>query len=79
MKHDTESKEDFAYNKGTKNEFDDLMRNIDSNVEGEDDEGEEGNDAAQDDYLQTPIEKIFDGLDDLCDEDRVLLLFRVCR
>ena len=72
LQHDTSSKEDFSYNKGLKNDFYDLMRNLSSKGEEE-----SGTTAADEDFLQTPIDKIFDGLD-LCDEDRVLVMFRVC-
>ena len=78
MKFDTESKEDFSFNKGTKNEFDNIMRALDSNAgDDEDQKTKEEVDLSGESFLQSPIEKIFDGLE-LCQEDRVLLMFRVC-
>lgn len=74
LKFDTESKEDFSYNKGLKNEFDDLMRNLDSNT---DEENASKDDLSNDPFLNSPIENIYDGLT-LCAEDKALLLFRVC-
>jgi len=49
-----------------------LLRNLDSK---DDEEGAEADNPANDEFLQSPIENIFDGLD-LCDEHRCLLLFR---
>jgi len=72
LQYDTSSKEDFSYNKGLKNDFDDLMRNLASKGEGDD----STTSAADEDFLRVPINQIFDGLE-LCDEDRVLVMFRV--
>ena len=76
LQHDTSSKEDFSYNKGMKNDFDDMLRNLNPDTT-EDDALNSMKDLREHEaYLKTPIEKIFDGLT-LCDEDKVLLILRV--
>lgn len=74
LKHAAESTEDSAFAKGFKNDYDEIIRNLDNNMNQNKTEDNSNSDLEQ--VLSIPIENIFDGLD-LCPEHKVLLMFRV--